>query len=246
MLPVVQIGPAAIQLPGLCVLAGLWIGANLVEKSALRHQISAPRLTTLILVGLVSAILGARLGYALRHLNVYVDSPGGLLSLDPGTLAVEEGVLMGLIGSLVYATRQRLPMWPTLDVLTPGLAVFGVALGFSHLAAGDAYGTPATIPWAIELWGELRHPSQVYEIAAGAGILGAVLWADGRFPFEGFIFLMWVGLAALSRLFLEAFRGDSSVLVGSVRSAQVVSLVVLIAAMAALRWKAGSSIQQIS
>jgi prolipoprotein diacylglyceryltransferase len=145
-----------------------------------------------------------------------------------------------MVGGVIYGARSKLPLWPTLDALTPGIAAVAVALGFSHLASGDAYGMPASIPWAIDLWGELRHPSQVYEIAAAAAILGIVLWAQRRLPYAGFGFLLWVGLTSLARLFLEAFRGDSSVLFGWARSAQVISLAVLLAAMAALHWRAKS------
>jgi prolipoprotein diacylglyceryltransferase len=49
--------------------------------------------------------------------------------------------------------------------------------------------------------------------------------------FPGFIFLSWVAMAAGARLLLEAFRGDSAIILGSVRSAQVISLVVLLMAM---------------
>jgi prolipoprotein diacylglyceryltransferase len=140
-------------------------------------------------------------------------------------------MLTGLIAAVVYGGRKDLRLLQTLDVLTPGLAVFGLALGFSHLSSGDAFGAPSSLPWAIELWGEGRHPTQVYEILVALLSL-ALVWRIRKWKvFSGFLFLSWLGLAALSRLLIEGFRGDSVIVFGSLRSAQVVSLVVLVLVM---------------
>jgi len=48
-----------------------------------------------------------------------------------------------------------------------------------------------------------------------------------RRPGEGLNFLLVVAASAVARVFLEAFRGDSLVLPGGFRTAQVVGLVVL-------------------
>ena len=231
MFPILNIGPLAIQVPGLFLLAGVWVALNLVEREAPRHKVSAADISNLILVGLVAGIVGARLWYAARFLSVYLDNPLSLFSLNPSTLATEEGLLTGLLAAFIYGQRKGLRLWPTLDVLAPGLGVFSIALGFSHLASGDAFGAPSTLPWAIDLWGEQRHPSQVYEILVAVLIL-ALLWRiKGWKIFPGFVFLSWIGMSVLGRMFIEAFRGDSVIIFGALRSAQVVSLGVLVLVM---------------
>jgi phosphatidylglycerol:prolipoprotein diacylglycerol transferase len=117
-------------------LAGVWVALNLVEREAPRHKVSAADISNLILVGLVAGIVGARLWYAARFLSVYLDNPLSLFSLNPSTLATEEGLLTGLLAAFIYGQRKGLRLWPTLDVLAPGLGVFSIALGFSHLASG--------------------------------------------------------------------------------------------------------------
>lgn len=231
MFPILNLGPLAIQVPGLFLLAGVWVALNLVEREAPRHKVSAADISNLILIGLVAGIVGARLWYAVRFLSVYLDNPLSLFSLNPSTLATEEGLLTGLLAAFIYGQRKGLRLWPTLDVLAPGLGVFSIALGFSHLASGDAFGAPSTLPWAIDLWGEQRHPSQVYEILVAVLIL-ALLWRiKGWKIFPGFVFLSWFGMSVLGRMFIEAFRGDSVIIFGALRSAQVVSLGVLVLVM---------------
>jgi phosphatidylglycerol:prolipoprotein diacylglycerol transferase len=231
MFPILHIGPLAIQAPGLFLLAGIWVALNVVEREAPRYKISAAVVSNLILIGLLAGILGARLWYAIRFFSVYLENPLSLFSLNPSTLAAEEGILTGLMAAIIYGQRKGLRLWPSMDVLAPGLAVFNIALGISHLASGDAFGAPSKLPWALELWGELRHPTQVYEIIIAILIL-VLLWKIREWKvFPGFVFLSWLGLTALSRLLIEAFRGDSVIMAGSLRSAQVISLGVLVLVM---------------
>lgn len=244
MLPILNIGPLAIQLPGLFLLAGVWVGVSLLEREGRRLHLNAAALSNMLLIGLIAGVLGARLAYALRYLSVYLEDPIGLLSLNPTTLAAPEGALIGTLAAAGYAGRRGLPLWPTLDALAPGLAVFWIAVGFAHLASGDAFGMPTELPWAIELWGAARHPTQIYELLLGGLILFAVLELRGRLPASGSLFLVWAGLSAGSRLFVEAFRGDSVVVLGSLRAAQLVSLAVLAAALIGLHWRARRAEQE--
>jgi prolipoprotein diacylglyceryltransferase len=236
MLPVLQIGPLAIQLPGLLLLAGVWVGSSVTEKQARRLRLPVATLSNMIFLALLVGLLSARLWYALRYLSIYLENPLGVLALNPSTLAPAEGALTGMLAAVIYAQRRHLPLWATLDALAPGLAVFAVAYGFTNLASGDGFGAPSDLPWAIELWGAHRHPTQIYEILLAGLIFASIreLGLRPPFPFSGFLFLAWVALAAVSRLFLEAFRGDSVIVLGILRSAQLVSLGVLLGAMLAM------------
>jgi len=225
--PILQLGPVALQLPGLFLLAGIWVGAWLVDREAPRHEVPGATLSSLVFYGLIAGVIGARLAYALRYVNVYVQDPLSLFSLNLSTFAPAEGILIGLTVAFVIGQRRRLPFWASLDALTPSFAAFGVLIGLAHLSSGDAYGTPANVPWAIELWGARRHPTQVYEILLAILALAVVWRLRIVESFPGFLFLAWAALAAVSRLLLEGFRGDSPVLFEGLRSPQLVSLAVL-------------------
>ena len=231
MLPILQVGPLAIQMPGLILLAGVWVAVSLTDREAPRYSLRASVLSNMILIGLVVGILSARLWYVVRFLDVYLDSPLSVLSLNPTTLAPVEGALTGLAAAAYYGYRKGLSLWTTLDALTLGLAAFGIAVGFAHLASGDAFGAETALPWAITLWGAQRHPTQIYEVLA-AGIVFWLIWEMRRkTSAPGFLFLTWVALSALSRLAIEAFRGDSVIAFRSLRSAQLVSILVLVIAL---------------
>ena len=244
MLPILQIGPLAIQLPGLFLLAGVWVAVSLTDREAPRYSLKPSYLSNMILLGLVVGILSARLWYAIRFFNIYLENPLSVFSLNPTTLAPLEGALTGLAVAAYYGYRKGLPLWPTLDALTPGLAALGLAAGFAHMASGDAFGAVTSLPWAIELWGAQRHPTQIYEVLA-AGFIFWLIWEIRRkIQLAGFLFLIFVALTASSRLIIEAFRGDSIIAYGSVRSAQLGSLLVLAVALVGMHLLARAQTQK--
>jgi phosphatidylglycerol:prolipoprotein diacylglycerol transferase len=112
-----------------------------------------------------------------------------------------------------------------LDALTPLFAVLAIGLSLSHLAAGTAFGSPTTLPWGIDLWNATRHPSQIYELIASL-IIFELIWFRKTSP-TGFDFLFFAALTAGVRLFLEAYRGDSTLIFGGVRVAQLIAWLVL-------------------
>jgi prolipoprotein diacylglyceryl transferase len=235
MLPYLRLGPFLLQTSGLALLLGVWVGLTLSEKEARRQKLQPDLVYNLVFYGLIAGLIGARLAYAARYLNAYLQNPLSLLALNPNTLSAIDGVLIGILAAFIYGHRKRLALRPALDALAPGLAVFMIFLGTSHLLNGDAYGAPSTLPWSIFLWGEYRHPTQIYEIVAAL----VVLWVVLRRPFgasgSGLNFLFVIALSAGARLFLEAFRGDSLIWPAGLRAAQVISLIVIILSLWLMR-----------
>lgn len=232
MLPIVQIGPLALQTPGLMYLLGLWLGLALAEKFAPRRGMKPETLYNLVLTSLIAGILGARLGYVVLYPEAFLAAPLSLFSLNPGLLDPFSGFAVAFIAALVYGARQRLPFWNTLDALTPLFAVFLIGAALANAASGAAFGVETGLPWGIELWGAKRHPTQFYELGGAVAIL---LWL-GRLSKRddlpaGQLFLTFLALTAGARLFFEAFRGDSTLLPGGIRVAQVIAWLILAAAL---------------
>ena len=127
--------------------------------------------------------------------------------------ALLAAVLAALAAAAVYIYRKKLSIWSTLDALTPLVAVMGIAIGISHFASGNAFGKATSLPIGIQLWGEVRHPTQIYEIFFSILILVLTYFIDrtswSRIP--GNLFLAFVSLTSISRLTIEAFRGDKEI-----------------------------------
>jgi phosphatidylglycerol:prolipoprotein diacylglycerol transferase len=226
MFPVIHLGPLAIQSAGLFLLASLWIGMTLTEKRAAHSGLKSASLDNLILFALFGFLAGGRLSFATLHWDSFRASPLDLFSLNYTLFDLTGGLAIGFIAALVYGQRQRLPFWPTLDALTPFFATVMVGLGASHLASGKAFGKQTSLPWGIDLFGAVRHPSQVYEIAAALFILN-LIGLRKSFPAAGGQFLAFVAWTAGASLFLESFRGDSTLVFGVLRFEQIMAWIVL-------------------
>ena len=233
MFPVIRIASLTIQARGLIVLAAFWVASWAAERAAKRLGMRGDDVYNLGVYGLVAGVIGARLGYVIQYWSVYRDDLGAVFALNLNTLSPAAGLLAGLAAAYWYARRKRIANRRLLDVITPGLVVFAAGLALADLASGDGYGTPAQLPWSINLWGELRHPTQIYHLLAAIGI-GVIVWRSSR-PFDGARFGLFVALYAASRLFLETFHGDSATPFEGIRAVQVYSLAVLVAALLLLR-----------
>ncbi|MFA5837083.1 MAG: prolipoprotein diacylglyceryl transferase family protein [Bellilinea sp.] len=241
MLPVIQIGPLVLQTPFLILIVGVWLGLTTSERYARHQAYDANHLSDLVLVGLVAGLLGARLSYAALQPAAFSGNLLSILSPTPTMLDPLGGLVVGILAAVIYAQRKQLPLWQTLDALTPGLAVFFIALGVANLASGEAFGATTNLPWGINLWGETRHPAQIYEIlgATASAVVVYRLQLAKHWP-AGVFFLGWTASTALMRVFLETFRGGSLMWPGGLRPAQIGAWLILAVVLIILgkRWQA--------
>ena len=208
------------------VVAAIWVGLFLAEKRSARHGISNDDLNNIVFFPLIGYLLGGRILFAFENLSAFIQNPQSLISLNLDLFDPFGGLAVAIIVALVYGQRQNLSLWSTLDALTPVFAVFAVGLGLAHLASGSAFGKETSLPWGMKLWGAVRHPSQIYEIFASLLILG-LLWFQKADMRPGVHFLSFAALTSGARIFLEAFRGDSTLVFGGLRLAQIIAWAVL-------------------
>jgi phosphatidylglycerol:prolipoprotein diacylglycerol transferase len=236
MLPTVSIGPVTLPVAPLLTIASFWIGLSLAAHAGKRFGIEEDVAFNAGFFGAAAGLIGARLVYVVQYWSFYQDRLGEIVSLNLNTLAPFEGVLIGLLAAVIYLQRKQVPGAAFLDASAPGLAAFACGLSLASLADGTAFGEPAQLPWAIDLWDARRHPTQIYDFALSIGILYVVWRLLRSGPPTGRTFGAFVALMAASRLLTEGFRGDSALIEGGWRAMQLVWLAVLLAALIGLAW----------
>jgi phosphatidylglycerol:prolipoprotein diacylglycerol transferase len=208
------------------LVVAMWVGLALAEKRTERHRLSGDALNSIVYYSIFGYIIGGRALYALSHFPAFLKSPLSLFSLNLDLFDSFGGLMAALVVGLVYGHRKKLLLWGTLDALTPLFAALAIGLSLAHLAAGIAFGSPTDAAWGVDLWGATRHPSQLYELIASLLIFGLIWFRKADLP-PGVLFLGFTALTAAARLFLEAFRGDSLLIFGGFRLAQVTAWVIL-------------------
>lgn len=212
------------------LFAALWIGLTLAEKRTERHGVSKDALNNITFYSILAYVIGGRVLFALSNLSAFTPSPLSIFSPNPDLFDPASGLITMILVGMIYGQRQKLPLWGTLDALTPLFATLAIGLHLSHLAAGTAFGSPTTLPWGIDLWNATRHPTQIYELTAALIIFGLLWFRKSDVP-AGILFLNFIALTAGARLFLEAFRGDSLLMFGGLRLAQILVWTVLAIAL---------------
>jgi len=212
------------------LIVALWLGLTFAEKRSQKHGVSKEQLNNIVFYSLFGFIIGGRVLFALNNLSAFSQSPLSIFSPNPDLFDPTSGLLAAILVGLVYGQRQKLQLWGALDSLTPVFATIAIGLSLSHLAAGTAFGSPTNAAWGMDLWNATRHPTQIYELIASLLIFG-LLWSQKTDSSPGIHFLTFTALTAGAHLFLEAFRGDSTLIFGDYRLAQITAWFILTAAL---------------
>jgi len=238
MFPVIQVGPVSIQATGLLLLLGLWTGLGLSSRYSGVFKVTAHKLEGLIFYSILAGIIGARLFYVFRYPQIITKSPLSIFSLNPTLFDGTAGILVTILTMLVIIQRRKMNLWQTLDGITPLLTVMSLSLALTHLASGSVYGIPTRLPWGISLWGEIRHPTQFYEIVL-AGLVLFILWNSYRkeenawipVQIQGLHFLIFAILAAMSWIIVDTFRADTILIINRIHLLQIFLLGTIILLM---------------
>jgi phosphatidylglycerol---prolipoprotein diacylglyceryl transferase len=235
MFPIINIGPLAIQAAGLILLLSFFTGSWLAAKFSAGLGTNTDVIENAILVGLIAGLLGARIGFLLKNPGVFVNNPLSLVSLTPSMLDVSFGILVGVLTALVIAQKKYLPLWPTLDVLTPFFLLIFAGVHLANYANGAGFGISTDLPWGIQLWNATRHPVQLYALLLAGVLFAWLIWHTRLLKTTGFnrsgvLFSVILGGMGIITLFTRAFTAEKTLL-GAIDFNQAVSFAVLLTSL---------------
>lgn len=146
-------GDIAISPHGIGIAIGFAVGAMLMIRRArlrgLGHTHVADiddEVQQMLGRAALGAILGARLGYVLTHLDVYAADPVAILRVWEGGLTFLGGVVGAIVVSLPWGVRRGWNAWMAMDSAMPGIAI-GLVIGrIGDLMIGDHVGAPTDFP----------------------------------------------------------------------------------------------------
>jgi phosphatidylglycerol---prolipoprotein diacylglyceryl transferase len=233
VLPVIQVEFLTIRTPGLALIIGLWFGLDVASRFGARRGLNVDRTYSLGFWAALAGLLAARLSFVLTHLGTYLKivpwdrALGSALALMPGTEIAPLGAAASLVVAGLLIRRWRLPILKIADSYGAGLSVLGISIGVAALLGGDMYGVETDLPWALDLWGASRQPTQIYFALACVATL-VILWRidrqKGAALAPGTLAQLFLILMGVVLLLVEPLRADSPVILGSIRLWEVIGL----------------------
>ncbi len=216
---------------GILISTGVLIGAVLAFREARRLKFDEEDLIDLLLYAIPLSILGARLYYVAFSWDYYRDNLIEMFHFRGGGLAIHGAVFTGILVAIIFARKRNLDFWTIGDITSPSL-ILGQAIGrWGNYINQEAYGTPTDLPWGIIINGQKVHPTFLYESIWDFIVFFYLIWfRKNKSKESGEILLLYIILYSIGRLFIEGLRTDS-LMIGSLRIAQVVSLISIIIAI---------------
>ena len=213
---------------GILIASAVVIGTILAIKEAKRKCISEDTILDLLLFVLPAAIIGARLHYVLFSWDNYKNNLIEILNIRGGGLAIHGAVIAGVIVGLIFAKVKKISFWELADIIAPSL-ILGQSIGrWGNYANQEAYGGPTDLPWAIVVDGVKVHPTFLYESIWNLLVfLFLVYYSRKMIKEDGEVFLLYIIIYSIGRLFIEGLRTDS-LMFGPFRIAQLLSLASII------------------
>ncbi|MFW6119572.1 MAG: prolipoprotein diacylglyceryl transferase [Petrotogales bacterium] len=235
-------GPFEVRWYGVFIALGIVIAYLMGRKLALREGIDEDHLIELVFLGIIFGIIGARLYYVLFNLSYYIKNPIEIFKIWSGGLAIHGAIFFALLVGFIYVRLRKkanMKFLQMTDIFTAVLP-FAQALGrWGNFMNYEAYGKPTELPWKMfvplvnRMPGytqyEYFHPTFLYESLWDFMVFGVLIWffMKGRKKY-GEVTGMYMIIYSIGRFFIERLRLDS-LYIGELRTAQVVSVILIIA-----------------
>ncbi|MDR2163079.1 MAG: prolipoprotein diacylglyceryl transferase [Clostridiales Family XIII bacterium] len=227
-----SIGGIDIMWYGILIAAGFALCIYMIAKRAPRHGLTGDKALNYAIFVAVLGIIGARLYYVIFKLPYYLEDPLRIFQVREGGLAIHGGLILGCVTAIALCRLWKDSPLNIMDLFFVSVPL-GQAIGrWGNYFNSEAHGGPTDLPWGIIVDGVKVHPTFLYESLWCLFIFFLLWYIDNRRRFTGQTFLLYCMLYSSERFLVEGLRTDSLML-GPFRQAQVLSVVVIVAAVTA-------------
>jgi phosphatidylglycerol:prolipoprotein diacylglycerol transferase len=224
-----SIGAINVRWYGIILATAALAGLVLAVREGRRFGIVPDFFMDLLLIGVPSAIVGARAYYVIFQWGEYKNDLVEIFKIWHGGIAIYGALIGALIGGFFYIRSKGYTFMRIVDICAPGLLI-GQTIGrWGNFMNQEAHGGPVTedflrhtlhlpnfITDQMLIQGVYYHPTFLYESLWNlAGVLLLVFWLRRR-PFlrSGELFFSYLIWYSIGRFFIEGVRTDSLAFTG--------------------------------
>ena len=222
------------------ILMGVIVGYKLAINESQKFKIPKDYMINYFFYVLIFGLLGARAYYVIFNFAEYQNNLLDIFKVWEGGLAIHGGIIAGILVTLVYTKKYKIPFFRIADIMVISL-IIGQCIGrWGNFFNGEAHGPVTTLSFLQSLHlpkfiidgmyinGTYYQPTFLYEsIGCLIGFILLILIRKRKNLILGdltSIYLIWYGII---RFFIEGLRTDS-LLFFNLKAAQLVSIIMII------------------
>lgn len=238
-----SIGPLSIHWYGILIAAGMILAYLLANYEANRKGLPEGTFVDLMFYIIIASLVGARLYYVLFNFEYYAANPAAIIRVDQGGMAIHGGLIGGFVAGIIFARVKGYSFMQIADITAPSILLGQVVGRLGNFINQEAHGGEVTREFLESLMlpefiinqmyidGAYYHPTFLYESIWN--IIGIVLILLLRPHLKiGQSILVYLIYYSIGRFFIEGLRTDSLMLTESLRAAQMISIVLIVGAIA--------------
>ncbi|UOQ48263.1 prolipoprotein diacylglyceryl transferase [Gracilibacillus caseinilyticus] len=241
-----QLGPLSIYWYGVIIASGAFLGLWIATMEADRLGVKKDYIVDLVVFAIPIAIICARAYYVIFEWDRYVnDAWWKVFAVWEGGIAIHGALIGSVLTAIIFTRVKNLSFWQIADIAAPSI-ILGQAIGrWGNFMNQEAHGGPISeatyqnfhqyLPDFIMnqmcIEGTMYHPTFLYESVWNiAGFI--LLLILRKYPLRrGEMFLTYVIWYSIGRYFIEGMRTDSLYIVGELRTAQFISVLLIIGSL---------------
>ncbi|MFD0674780.1 prolipoprotein diacylglyceryl transferase [Cohnella sp. GCM10027633] len=218
-----ELGPITVHWYGIILGLAALAGLLLAIQEGKRFGMLPDFFLDLLLFGVPSAIIGARLYYVLFKLDYYVDHPGQIIQIWEGGIAIYGALIGALVCGFFYIRAKGYSFWRIVDICVPSLLIGQMIGRWGNYVNQEAYGgpveqsflrdtlhLPSFIVDQMNVQGVFHHPTFLYEsMWSLLGLVVLFVLRRQRFLRAGELFFTYFIWYSIGRFFIEPLRTDS-------------------------------------
>ncbi len=229
---IIQIGSFSIYWYAVLITIGLLLAFIYVMKVRNRFDLTDDNLLDAIIIGVPSAIIGARIFYVIfasYEFENFID----IINIRRGGLAIYGGIIGAILSTIIYSKIKKVNLYSLFDIGALGLLI-GQSIGrWGNFINQEAFGSVTDLPWRMRLSnGQEVHPTFLYESLWNViGLIVLHIFSKkSKNRFKGEIALLYVSWYGIGRGLIEGLRTDSLML-GEMRISQILGFLSAIVAI---------------
>ncbi len=235
-----DLGPIHVYWYGLIISFGALLGLIIAVRESQRRGLRSDIFVDLILFAMPVSIICARLYYVAFKWSYYSKHLAETAEIWQGGIAIHGALIGAVLTALIFAKVKGVSFWKIADIAAPSL-LLGQAIGrWGNFVNQEAHGGQVTRQYLENLHLPNVIINQMY--INGAYVIPTFLY-ESVWDFLGFIvllilrrlnlgrgelFLTYIIWYSAGRFYIEGLRTDSLMLTGSLRMAQVMSIILIV------------------